>query len=142
MSIRTTITGLLSALYTTIICDFTKQNQPCNFTCLHRKILGGLCAKAGKSLDKSFDVGFIPLCIQTEALRVKTRTYFNVKLTFHWLLQPSCSTAFLSEALCSQRASYVVGHTLLGEAPWSVVTTSKRSEKGLPRWLSGREPTC
>ena len=99
MLTRTKITGLLSALYTTIICDFTKQNQPCNFTCLHRKILGGLCAKAGKSLDKSFDVGFIPLCIQTEALPVKTRTYFNVKLTFHWLLQPSCSTAFLSEAV-------------------------------------------
>lgn len=139
-SFATMIIGLLSALYTTIICDFTKKKQPCNFTCLHRKILGGLCAKAGKSLDKIFDVGFIPLCIQIEALRVKTHTYFNVKLTCHHFYSRLAPLRFFLK-LCSQRASYRVDHTLLGEAPWSVVMISKRSVKGLPRWLS-REPTC
>ena len=49
---------------------------------------------------------------------------------------------FLSEALCSQRASYIVVHTLLGEAPWSVVMISKRPVEWLPRWLSSREPAC
>ena len=72
---------------------------------------------------------------------MKTRTYFNVKLTYHRFYSRLAPLRFFLK-LCSQRASYRVGHTLLGEVPWSVVTISKRSVKGLPRWLSSREPTC